>query len=380
MDALMAGLDIDVAAGEEGRRNPPQGDAQPNPDDEEVFYQAPAPQQFVSAKEVKFPTFKDDDKVRDAQSWLLQCEGIITSNDMSDLQIMGAVRACMEGPALDWLRVLIELEDSCLNAWSLFRISFEKRFRVSTTYANKSALIQSLKQKDGEGARRFLDRISMAVNEIYRGVRPPKPPPSGAGSLSLKQRREAFMLCMDETIKILFIAGLRDKLRIECEKECEDATTLDKLVDLASKAETANRSAQKALGVAASETAETAAFNKGRGRSQNSGRGGFGQGRGRGMSAGATGGVNNNNNNANQNNAAPNTGTKRLSVDQARNKPLFYDLPTGERVYRCFNCDGYGHFATRCPQPPTERTLRIQRQRQAAALEMDMDQSNPSNE
>ena len=296
--------------------------------------------------DIKFPEFQGTSgtertgKALDPTAWLLHVDGIIQQYDLKPEAIMGAVKRCFFQKALDWY-VGLELErNAALTSWETFRPAFMRRFKVSMTYAQKSALQASLRQRDNESANDFLDRVRRVILEMFKPCCPELVTQGDQKNIS-KWKSEQHFLVMTELIKISFISGLRDEARKACEQGVNNSTSLLDVGEMAEAAEQAARKTQRtqvaAVGKEENEfSADVAAVGRGGGRGRGGRRGGA-RGRGRGAAAGGTAGGK----------QKPKQGSFR---DDGR--PNFLELPNGDKVWKCWRCGGYGqHSANQCPMP-----------------------------
>ena len=297
---------------------------------------------------VRFPDFTGVGSAThyDPAEWLMQVQGIIEQFSMTDPHIMGAVQRCMRGHALYWFRRLKFTEADGMDKWETFQPIFRERFRVSVNLTQKARLIQSLRQKESESARDFLDRVGVVVHEVYASCKPAAPPAEGPGSATLRWQRAQFHRDLTEIQKISYVSGLRDLGRKECERRAASTSTLDQLAEMAENVENSDkRNAPPFIAPVDTDgpSGQADALEDLANSDVAALRGGYSargaRGRGRGAPAGRGRG-------GKQGNA-----TKPKSFRNDGN-PDYLDLPNG-RVYKCYKCGGYGtHRSGNCPVMP----------------------------
>ena len=318
---------------------------------------APVPAPAPNAREVgrianvdgqalitRFPPFAGTTETNTYESaaWLLQVEGIIGQTGMSgkDELIMGMVKRAFTGDAMVWYRRLAAMENPALATWATFLELFKKRWKVSLTYAQRSAMITGLVQGEHETAAKFMDRVTLTMSDVFEGCKPDPAPASGEGANSLKWKKIQFFECLTAYIKLKFITGLRTAARKECERSVTEETALDEVLRIAETEEAANRRQAPAFmaPVAAPPTAEeVAAFRRQRQQPQQQQQQQRQQG-----GANSSGGT---------------RGSARAKQQPKKwkhkndGKPPFVTV-NGRKLMKCWNCGGHAtHTAQNCPLP-----------------------------
>ena len=191
---------------------------------------------MTAIRSVSLPEFFGDLTVDSisAKAWTNLVDRAKTISAWSEEKTVQFAQFVLRDKAAIWLQNLIDANSADLNTWEAFKKLFLERFHIKRTISEQAQLREGLKLNKNETVATFYDRCESTQYIIDEATWE-----LTDDEAALAARKTAHK----KAVELAFISGLPPHIRELL--VLEDTTTLDKLRDLALRAESAQRDKDK---------------------------------------------------------------------------------------------------------------------------------------
>ena len=187
---------------------------------------------MTATKAVQIPKFSDESVAMSAKFWCSRVENYIKGNKWSDKQAAGYACEAFRGRALEWHQSELLMDIKAHELWTVLKLSFLDRFSRQTTLSERACNLHNLSQASNETVKDFLDR----VNKRAALALEPELEASKGNAVQLVGALRMF----NAMKAIIFVNGLEPTIRVEVEREAENAE-IKEICNLAARAERSMR-------------------------------------------------------------------------------------------------------------------------------------------